>query len=161
MKIGEHVADFELPDQYGQLRRLIHLLEQGPVVLFFYPQANSGGCTQEARRFRDLASGFGQAGAQIVGVSMDPVEDQSGFDRDNNLGFPLLSDIDGEVATAFGVRRKLLSKVLPVKRSTFIINPDATVREIISSETNMNTHADEALAALARDQENTGRDVAG
>jgi peroxiredoxin Q/BCP len=62
--------------------------------------------------------------------------------------YPLLSDADGAVATEFGVKRGLLGKLMPVKRTTFVIDSDRTVLEVISSEFNMDSHADKALAAL-------------
>ncbi len=142
---GELVPDFELPDQSGQLRKLSTLLEQGSVVLFFYPAAMTGGCTKEACHFRDLKSEFAAAGAQPVGISMDAVDKQQQFDGKESLGMPLLSDADGTVATAFGVRRRYLT---PVKRATFVIGTDRRILEVISSEFSMEAHADNALAAL-------------
>ena len=65
--------------------------------------------------------------------------------------YPLLSDVDGAVATQFGVKRGLLGKLSPVKRTTFVIDTDRRVLDVISSEVNMDTHADSALRAL-RDQ---------
>jgi peroxiredoxin Q/BCP len=73
MNIGDPVPDFELPDQDGGPRRLSTLVSQGPVVLFFYPAAMTGGCTAESCHFRDLAAEFAQAGAQRVGISTDSV----------------------------------------------------------------------------------------
>ncbi len=70
---------------------------------------------------------------------------QKAFDKKNTLGFPLLSDPDRKIAKIFGVRR---FGPLPSKRSTFVIDTDRRLLRVISSETNMNTHADEALDAL-------------
>lgn len=148
MRKGGVVADFELPDQHGRLRRLSGFLAAGPVVLFFYPLAGSGGCTQEVCHFRDVESELRAAGAQPVGVSRDPVDKQLEFARATGIDYPLLSDAGGDICDYFGVKRKMLAKVLPVKRSTFVIDAGGVLRDVINSETDMETHADEALAAL-------------
>ena len=146
---GDVVADFELPDQDGKPRRLSELLAAGPVVLFFYPAAMTSGCTAEACNFRDLAAEFAAAGAQRVGISRDPVEKQKKFADLNNFDYPLLSDPDGKVAAAMGVKRKLPLGPLSMKRMTFVIDTDSKILEVIHSETNMNEHAMDALKALA------------
>ena len=151
MRIGEEVPDFELPDQAGTRRRLSTLLASGPVVLFFYPAAMTPGCTREACHFRDLAERFRSAGVQRVGISRDEVAKQKRFADRYGFDYPLLADSDGAVADAFGVRRGRLGHALgvPVKRSTFAIAADRTLVAAIHSETDMNRHADEALAALS------------
>jgi peroxiredoxin Q/BCP len=148
MKTGDTVADFELPDQTGQPRKLSELLSTGPVVLFFYPAAMTPGCTKEACHFRDLAAEFAAVGANRVGISVDPVDKQAKFADKQNFDYPLLSDTDGNVATQFGVKRGLLGKLFPVKRTTFVIDTDRTVLDVISSELSMDSHADKALEAL-------------
>jgi thioredoxin-dependent peroxiredoxin len=142
---GSTAPDFELPDQDGNLVRLSDRLEDGPVVLFFYPAAMTGGCTKEACHFRDLASEFATAGAQRLGISVDPVAKQKQFADKHAFDYPLLSDEAGEVARSFGVKRRMVS---PVKRATFVIDRDRTIRKVITSELSMDVHADEALAAL-------------
>ena len=148
MKTGETVADFELPDQTGTPRKLIDLLSGGPVVLFFYPAAMTPGCTKEACHFRDLAAEFAAVGANRVGISTDAVQKQAKFADTQNFDYPLLSDADGTVATQFGVKRGLLGKLMPVKRTTFVIDTDRKVLNVISSEISMDTHADKALETL-------------
>ncbi|AQT80351.1 peroxiredoxin [Mycolicibacterium litorale] len=148
MKRGDQVSDFELPDQTGTVRSLTSLLADGPVVLFFYPAAMTPGCTKEACHFRDLASEFAAVGASRVGISTDEVDKQAKFADSQRFDYPLLSDADGAVATMFGVKRGLLGKFLPVKRTTFVIDTDRTVLDVISSEVNMDTHADKALEVL-------------
>jgi thioredoxin-dependent peroxiredoxin len=142
---GATAPDFELPDQDGNLVRLSDRLQDGPVVLFFYPAAMTGGCTKEACHFRDLGAEFASAGAQRLGISVDPVGKQKQFADMHAFGYPLLSDESGEVARSFGVKRRMVS---PVKRATFVIDRDRTVRKVITSELNMDVHADQALAAL-------------
>lgn len=142
---GVQAPDFELPDQDGNQVRLSTVLADGPVVLFFYPIALSGGCTTEACRFRDLATEFTEAGAQRLGISTDAVAKQKKFADVNAFDYPLLSDESGDVARAFGVKRKYLT---PVKRATFVIDRDRTIRKVIASEMRMDVHADQALDAL-------------
>lgn len=122
------------------------MLADGPVVLFFYPAAMTYGCTRESCHFRDLATEFKAAGAQRVGISADQVSKQKQFSDKHSFDFPLLSDPDRKVADAYGVKRGL--SLLKVKRTTFVIDKDQTIRDIIHSETNMNQHADKALASL-------------
>jgi peroxiredoxin Q/BCP len=83
-----------------------------------------------------------------VGISADAVQKQAKFADMQKFDYPLLSDTDGTVATQFGVKRGLLGKLMPVKRTTFVIDTDRTVLEVISSELNMDSHADKALATL-------------
>jgi peroxiredoxin Q/BCP len=143
---GVQAPGFELQDQDGKLVRLDDLLLQGPVVLFFYPAAMTPGCTKESCHFRDLAAEFAAVGAQRVGISADPVDRQRRFAERHGFDYPLLSDESGDVAAAYGVRRRF---VTPVKRVTFVIDTERRVRKVLASELNMNVHADRALAALA------------
>jgi peroxiredoxin Q/BCP len=152
MKRGDQVAEFELPDEKGTVRSLTELLANGPIVLFFYPAAMSPGCTKEACHFRDLASEFAAVGANRVGISTDPVEKQAKFAEKRSFDYPLLSDTEGTVATQFGVKRGLLGKLMPVKRTTFVIDTDRTVLDVIASEVSMDTHADKALEVLRERQ---------
>lgn len=149
MKPGDKAPVFALPDQNGDVRTLDDLLAGGPVALFFYPAAFTPGCTKEACHFRDLAAEFAAAGVQRIGISRDAVEKQQRWTGEHNLDYPLLADVDGEVAEAYGVRRGLLAKVgMPTKRTTFAIRADGTIAEVIASEVNMDVHADRALKAL-------------
>jgi peroxiredoxin Q/BCP len=148
MKPGDTVADFELPDQTGTPRKLGALLADGPVVLFFYPAAMTPGCTKEACHFRDLAAEFAAVGAGRVGISADPVHKQAKFADLQKFDYPLLSDTEGTVAAQFGVKRGLLGRLLPVKRTTFVIDTDRSVLDVIASEFSMDAHADKALQTL-------------
>lgn len=147
MKQGDKAPDFELQDQTGTTLRLSEMLNAGPVVLFFYPAAMTAGCTRESCHFRDLSTEFEALGAQRVGISKDDASKQKKFDERHALGFPLLSDTDRAVAEAYGVKGGMLG-LSPVKRTTFVIDRDQTIKAVISSEINMNTHADKALEAL-------------
>ncbi|NUU24510.1 MAG: peroxiredoxin [Streptomycetaceae bacterium] len=152
MKPGDQAPDFTLPDQDGTPRTLSELLADGPVVLFFYPAAMTAGCTAESCHFRDLAAEFAEVGAQRVGISRDAVERQRRFAELHGFDYPLLSDVDGEVAERFGVKRRF--GPLPVKRHTFVIDTDRTLIEVVKSEFAMAAHADKALATL---RERAGR----
>ncbi|WP_370333407.1 peroxiredoxin [Mycolicibacterium hippocampi] len=152
IKQGDQVSDFELPDQTGTTRTLTELLAGGPIVLFFYPAAMTPGCTKEACHFRDLAAEFAAVGASRVGISADAVDKQAKFAEQQSFDYPLLSDTDGVVATQFGVKRGLLGKLMPVKRTTFVIDTDRTVLAVIASEFSMDTHADKALEVLRQRQ---------
>ncbi len=147
---GDKAPDFALPDQFGTVRSLDELLADGPIVLFFYPAANTPVCTAEACHFRDLSADFAAAGASRVGISTDDMQTQAGFASAQEIDYPLLSDADSAVAARFGVKRGLLGKLAPVKRKTFVIDTDRTILGVISSEFKANAHADEALQVLAR-----------
>jgi peroxiredoxin Q/BCP len=141
---GDVVDDFVLPDQSGTPRRLSTMLQDGPVVLFFYPAAMTSGCTRESCHFRDLAAEFAAVGAQRVGISRDGVDKQAQFAGTHGFDYPLLSDPDGTVAAMFGVARRLG----PFQRVTFVIDRDRSIVEVVKSELRMHVHADRALAAL-------------
>jgi thioredoxin-dependent peroxiredoxin len=146
MKAGDVAPDFELPDETGTQRKLSEFLELGPVVLFFYPAAQTKGCTMESCHFRDLAAEFAEVKAQRVGISPDDVAKQQAFSEQHAFDFPLLSDPDGAVARQFGVRRSF--GPLPTRRQTFVIDTDRTVLEVVKSEFRMALHADRALEVL-------------
>ncbi|MGK3203506.1 peroxiredoxin [Amycolatopsis pretoriensis] len=146
MDAGDLAPDFTLPDDQGAERTLSDFLATGPVVLFFYPAAMTGGCTAESCHFRDLAAEFAEVGAHRIGISPDGVTKQRQFSEANGFDYPLLSDVEGEVAKQFGVWRKLLP--LHAKRVTFVIGEDRKVLEKIKSELNFTVHADQALKVL-------------
>ncbi len=145
MRPGDHAPDFTAVDQAGDTVRMSEMLADGPVVLFFYPMAFTPSCSRESCYFRDLATEFAALGAQRVGISADDVSTQAKFDARHDLGFPLLSDPDRSVAKSFGVKRP---GPLRNKRTTFVIDTDGTLLDVIATEFNMETHADAALAAL-------------
>ena len=146
MRTGDVAPDFELPDQDGVPRRLSTMLEQGPVVVFFYPLASSSGCTTGLCAVRDLAADFAAVGAQRIGISRDTVEAQRRFAESNDFDHPLLADVDGTVCEAYGVKRNL--GAAPVKRHTFVIGTDGVVKQVFKSEFRFGEHAERALVAL-------------
>jgi len=120
-------------------------LTNGPVVLFFYPKAMTSGCTAESCHFRDMKSEFAELGATRIGISADKVSKQKQFSDKHGFDYPLLSDPDRKVAAAYGVKRP---GPLFNKRATFVIGADQRLIAVITSELNMDKHADEALSAL-------------
>ncbi|MFT4262315.1 MAG: peroxiredoxin [Nocardioides sp.] len=147
---GDVAPDFTLPDQDGTPVTLSALLASGPVVVFFYPAANSPVCTKEACHFRDLASEFAALGAHRLGISKDTVDKQAGFAANQGLDYPILSDPAGEVAASYGVRPALFGRLGPLQRTTFAIGADGTVKAVVEGMLKAEIHADEALAALRR-----------
>jgi peroxiredoxin Q/BCP len=145
---GQIAPDFTLLDQTGTETNLRHLLDSGPVVLFFYPAAMTKGCTAESCHFRDLKAEFEALGAQRVGISADGVDKQQQFAAKNDFDYPLLSDLGSKVAASYGVKRSF--GPIPVKRTTFVIGTDGRIIEAIRSEIRMSAHADGALRALRR-----------
>jgi peroxiredoxin Q/BCP len=146
MRPGDLAPEFTLPDETGEPRSRSGFLASGPVVLFFYPAAMTAGCTAESCHFRDLGKEFADVGAQRVGISPEAVDKQRAFSAQHGFDYPLLSDVDGAVATEFGVRRRF--GPLLTRRHTFVIGTDRRVLEVIKSELRMSAHADQALQVL-------------
>lgn len=145
MRVHDRVPDFTATLDDGRQVTLSALLEAGPAVLFFYPKAFTPGCTAESCHFRDLAAAFAELGAQRFGVSRDDVATQARFRAEYGLDFPLISDADGELSRIFGAKRP---GPLWSKRQTYVIDSDRTLLGVVSSERNMEVHADEALEVL-------------
>lgn len=145
LKPGSPAPDFELPDQQGQAVRLSHLLEQGWVVLFFYPKDHSPVCTTQVCAFRSAYHEFQDAGAEVVGISSDSVESHQKFVQNQSLPFTLLSDQNGEIAAHYGVQKTF--GLIP-GRVTFVIDPQGMIRLAYPSQFNAKAHMQKALALL-------------
>jgi thioredoxin-dependent peroxiredoxin len=147
MIAGEKAPDFTLFDHTGRPRTLSALLSEAPVVLFFFPMASSPICTAQACHFRDLSNEFAAVGAQRVGISTDTVDKQAHFAQQRSFDYPLLSVVARQAARRgrHTRRRGLLARVLPVKRTTFVIDTDRTVLKVVRSELRASVHADQAL----------------
>jgi peroxiredoxin Q/BCP len=146
---GDTAPDFTLPDQDGDEVTLSDLRGQ-PVVLYFYPKADTPGCTTQACGIRDHRADYEQAGAKIVGVSPDTVTAQKKFAQKFNLDFTLLADENHEIAELYGTwgEKKMYGKTyLGVQRATFIIDPEGKVAHVIP-KASPKTHDDVVLAAL-------------
>jgi peroxiredoxin Q/BCP len=131
IKPGAKVPDFSLPMTGGGTWRLKDAAG-GKLVLYFYPRDMTSGCTRESQDFRDLAPAFRKAGAQIVGVSRDPVASHDKFAARESLPFPLLADTEETVCRLFDViKPKSLygRKFLGVERSTFLLDGGGRLRQ--------------------------------
>ena len=142
--VGSVAPDFTLPDQAGRSISL-GALRGKPVVLYFYPKDNSGGCTAQACAFRDSYEVFKEFGAEVIGVSDDTAASHEGFASRHNLPFILLSDERGAVRARYGVQRTL--GIIP-GRSTYVIDKAGIVRHIFNSQIMVTKHVDEALNVL-------------
>jgi peroxiredoxin Q/BCP len=155
VKEGDRVKDFTLDDQDGKPVTMSSF-EGKPVVLFFYPRADTPGCTIEACGFRDAYPKLSGAGAVILGISRDTPKAQKKFAEKFNLQYTLLADVDEKVCKYFGVLKEKNmygKKVMGIERTTYVIAPDQTVLKIFPKVT-PEGHADEVLAVL--DAEGSG-----
>ena len=125
--------------------RLRDYLGKKAVVLYFYPKDETPGCTKEACAFRDSYEVFRDAGAEVIGISSDDEESHSIFSVKYSLPFALLSDEDGKVRREFGVPSTM--GVLP-GRVTYVIDKEGIVRNIFSSQTDIDGHINETLKVL-------------
>jgi thioredoxin-dependent peroxiredoxin len=145
VRVGDPAPDFTLLAATGEPVSLSQFKGQSEVVLFFYPKDNSPVCTAEACSFRDSFDAFQSAGAEVIGISADPVESHRQFAAQNQLPFHLLSDPDGSVRARYGVPRTL--GVIP-GRVTYLIDSHGIVRHIFSSQFQPVRHVAEALRVL-------------
>jgi peroxiredoxin Q/BCP len=132
---GDPAPDFTLPDQHGEPVSLSGLRGKN-VVLYFYPKADTPGCTTQACGVRDHRADYERAGAVVLGVSPDQVKRVAKFDDKYGLGFPLLADEDHAVAEAYGVwvqKSMYGRKYMGNERTTFVIGPDGTIRDVFQS----------------------------
>ena len=146
---GDQAPDFTLKDQHGNEVSLSGLRGQ-TVVLYFYPKADTPGCTAQACGVRDHRADYQQADAVVLGVSPDAVKPIARFDEKYGLGFPLLSDEDHSVAEAYGVwvkKSRYGRTYMGNERTTFVIGPDGTVREVFR-DVKPAEHAELVLGAL-------------
>lgn len=123
---GESAPAFRLQDQNNSWHSLADYRGEW-VVMFFYPKADTPGCTTEACAFRDDIFKFKKLGARILGVSLDDVASQKQFADKYSLPFPLLSDADKETAEAYGVLKDV-GVTQYARRQTFIVGPDGIIR---------------------------------
>jgi len=147
---GDQAPDFTLPDRDGTPVSLDDL-RGATTVVYFYPRADTPGCTTQACSIRDRGDEYRAAGARVVGISPDPVEAVKRFHAKQSLDFTLLADADHAVSEAFGVwvEKKLYGRTsMGVQRATFILDADGVVRHVIP-KASPKTHDDEVLAALA------------
>jgi thioredoxin-dependent peroxiredoxin len=149
-QVGEQAPDFRLPSSLGKDIELKELRGQKTVVLYFYPKADTPGCTKEACGFRDAAADYNRADVAVLGISPDPVEDVTKFGNKFSLNFPLLADANHAVAEKYGVwgeKSMYGRKYMGVLRTTFIIGKDGRIRHVFE-KVKPEGHDQEVLAWL-------------
>src|SRR5262249_38285622 len=149
MKVNDKAPDFTLQDENGKEIALKELRGK-TVVLYFYPRADTPGCTVQACEFRDSYKKMQKTGAVLLGISPDTPKAQKKFQDKFSLPFTLLADADKKVAEAFGVMKEKNmygKKVWGVARTTFIIGPDGKIQHIFE-KVKPEGHAEEVLAYL-------------
>jgi thioredoxin-dependent peroxiredoxin len=130
---GDKAPDFELPDQDGRAVKLGDFAGQ-MLVVYFYPKADTPGCTTQACGVRDHVGDYSEAGAVVVGISPDPVARVKKFHDKQGLNFSLLADEDHAVAEAYGVwvEKSMYGKTyFGNERTTFVIGPDGVVAKVL------------------------------
>ena len=150
VEVGQPAPDFALPDQNGEPVRLSDLRGRR-VVVYFYPKADTPGCTTQACGIRDHAADYDAADAVVLGISPDTVKDVKTFADKFDLRFRLLADADHAVAESYGtwVEKSMYGKrYWGVQRATFLIAPDGTIARVFP-KVSPKTHDEVVLAALA------------
>ena len=151
--IGAPAPDFTLQSDRGDRFRLSDLRGR-PVVLYFYPEDDTEGCTLENIEFTDLLPQFVAEKVVVAGISPDTVEKHCSFRDKHGLAVPLLADPDRKVISAYGLwqlKKMFGVEFMGVKRATVIISPDGNVAELIHA-TRIKGHADRVLAAVRAHQ---------
>ncbi len=149
MTEGDAAPDFELPDQDGAPVRL-SALRGRRVVVYFYPKADTPGCTTQACGVRDHLPDYEQAGATVLGISPDPVKRVKRFHDKQGLGFTLLADEDHAVCEAYGVwveKSMYGRKYWGAQRATFVLDEQGTIVKAFP-KVSPKTHDELVLAAL-------------
>jgi thioredoxin-dependent peroxiredoxin len=127
---GDEAPSFALTDQHGRTLRLQDFRGRD-VLIYFYPEADTSGCTAQSCDVRDHRADLRGLGADVVGISPDAPDKQLAFDRKYELGFPLLADEDHAVAEAWGVWRERVgggNASAGIRRSSFLVGPDGRIR---------------------------------
>lgn len=153
LKSGDNAPDFSLLDQHGKTVRLRDFRGK-KVLLYFYPKADTPGCTKQSCAVRDARQGLSRLSVEVIGISPDRVEDQLRFDMKYSLGFPLLADPEHTTADAYGVwgDKSAYGKLFKgVTRSSFLVGDDGALLRVWYNVKPDETvpKAQEALAELA------------
>jgi peroxiredoxin Q/BCP len=149
MQVNDKAPEFTLPDQDGKEVSLKGFRGK-TVVLFFYPKADTPGCTIEACGFRDSYKKLQKAGAVILGISADTSSAQKKFEDKFDLPYPLLADTDKKVCNAYDViKEKSMygKKYMGIARTTFVIGPDGKIAHIFDN-VKADGHAEQVLEYL-------------
>ena len=140
LSVGDKAPEFTLEDHNGNAYSLSDHKGSAPVVVYFYPKANTSGCTKQACGVRDDYSKFTDNGIVIYGISVDDKEDIATFVQENNLNFPLLSDATKEVSEKYGV----LNNAGLSSRITFVIDKSGNIAHIIR-DVDVDSHAQQVF----------------
>jgi len=146
---GTAVPDVTVKDDAGNDVHLARLPR--PFVLYFYPKADTPGCTREGQQFRDLYKQFKDKGVEIIGVSRDSIGEQRAFREKYNFPFRLLADTESKVCDAFETiveRERDGQKTKGVARATFLIGKGGTVEKVWPA-VSVDGHGDEVLGACS------------
>ena len=146
---GDKAPDIQLANDAGEPFKLSDLKGKR-VVLYFYPKADTPGCTTESCEFRDDVKAFAKKGTVVVGISPDKPAAQAKFKQKYELPFTLLADEEKAAANAYGVwkeKNMYGRKVMGIERSTFVIGPDGKIEKIYG-KAKAKGHAAEVLANL-------------
>ncbi len=157
IELGDQAPDFELPDQDGRAIKLSDFRGKA-VVLYFYPKADTPGCTAQACGVREHHADYDAAGAVVLGVSPDPVAKVKKFHEKQDLNFALLADEGHAVADAYGVwveKSMYGRKYFGNERSTFVIDDGGKVAAVLR-KVKPAEHDDRVLAALAESAPGSG-----
>lgn len=136
VSIGATAPGFDLESSTGERIKLSDFTGKQTVVLYFYPKADTPGCTKQACGFRDAAADYKKAKVAVLGISPDPSAKVKKFADKYKLNFPLLADADHAVAERYGVwgeKQFMGRKYLGVLRTTFVIGPDGKVRQVFQN----------------------------
>lgn len=125
---GAQAPDFDAPTSKGQNLKLSSLRGKS-VILYFYPKAFTSGCAMETRTFGQLYPKLSANGVEVVGVSVDEAQKQTDFAADCHADFPLVADLDKNIAKSYGV----LGTFQVAKRVTFFIDPTGKVADVVES----------------------------
>lgn len=147
LKKGDKAPGFSLPDQDGETVTLKELLEEGPVLLYFYPADFTPGCTREACEIRDMHEDIADAGIRVVGVSPQGTDSHARFRDKHDLPFTLLADEDKSAVRAYGVDGPL---GLGLRRATFLIGQDGVIQDVVVADLRIGRHTDFIREALSR-----------
>ncbi|MFI5013615.1 MAG: peroxiredoxin [Hyphomicrobiales bacterium] len=145
---GDMAPDFKLPGDGGTQLGLASFIGK-PLVLYFYPKADTSGCTKEANEFNALLKDFRKAGVAVVAVSPDPVKALDKFKAKYGLDFPLLGDESHDMLEAYGVwaQKSMYGRsYMGVERSTFLVGKDGRIAAVWR-KVKVDGHAQEVLAA--------------
>ena len=130
--IGDPAPDFNLPDQNGDSHSLSDFSGKW-LAIFFYPKDDTPGCTKEACNFRDHHSDIQALGAEVVGVSIDPVAKHKKFEKKYELNFTLLADENKDMVEAYdvwGLKKFMGKEYMGTSRMSFIVNPEGKIAMI-------------------------------